>query len=190
MQCIWVWKKILSTFSSGQPSGIHEPEFSGYVGGEKKISLKSLPFPVWSPYSFACVLFFCCHLFGTCLACLDLFDEEEKLKTFSLKSMNGKPRKKNFLFNFKKKIMDICIYVYICRHKIQVWKRPFGCAISSDVAVTRTNYILKYDWVHAELYKWDVTPAQLRKKYPGNEYMEPKNHRAPFQEEIKQTWKS
>ena len=77
----------------------------------------------------------------------------------------------------------MCIYVYICiyiyRHKIQVWKRPFGCAMSSDVAVTHTNYILKYDWVHAELYKWDVTPAQLRKKYPGNEFMEPKKGRAP-----------
>ena len=36
------------------------------------------------------------------------------LKTFSLKSMNGKLRKKNFLFKFKKTIMDICIYVYIC----------------------------------------------------------------------------
>lgn len=63
--------------------------------------------------------------------------------------------------------------------------------MSSDVAVTHTNYILKYDWVHAELYKWDLTPAQLRKKNTLEMNLwNLKRVGPPFQEEIKQTWKS
>ena len=51
--------------------------------------------------------------------------------------------------------------------------------MSSDVAVTHTNYILKYDWVHAELYKWDVTPAQLRKNTLEMNIWNLKKGRAP-----------
>ena len=116
---------------------------------------------------------FFCHLFLYLPCMLGSIWWGRKVEIFSLKSN----LKKNiyiyifiFIFRFIYIYRHIYIHIYIYRQKILVWKRPFGCAMSSDVAVT-----------HKNLYpKWELTPAQLRKKYdPGNEYMEPKNGRAP-----------